>query len=338
MNIESANRATVSRRTLLRAGLATSLAGALAPSLVSCTGVVHPGSMVVAGGEPGGFYLEFASLLAAALERHRVADSATVSATGGSLDNLRALLSGEATLAVALADAASLEAEKRPGRIAALGKVYENYVHAVVRKDGSIASLDDLLGRSVAVGMPGSGTSLITPRLFEVANLAAGPWQDSEPGHGRPAGITVHSLGLNDGIAALSAGGVDALFFAGGLPTAAIAEAHAGVGFKLLDLSGLLPGLREKHGAFYDKVLVPAGSYAGMEAVWTIGVANLLLCRMDLDPDTVQATVGLLVRHADELIPRSSAGVQFLSAETLINTSDIPLHPAAAAAYRRLHG
>ncbi len=327
----------LSRRTVLRAGLATGLAGILAPALASCTTAPHPDAIVVAGGEPGGFYLEFATLLADSLQRHRVSPGATVLSTGGSLDNVRTLLRGEATLAVALADAASLEGgpqSRNPGRIAALGKVYENYVHAVVRRDSGISSLADLAGRTVAVGRPGSGTSIITPRLFEVAGLVSVP----DGGTKSVGGTTVRSLGLNDGIAALSAGTVDALFWSGGVPTAAIAKAHAETGFALLDLSALLPGLRERYGAFYDRVLIPAGSYAGMEAVWTVGVANLLLCRADLDADTAKATVNLLVGHADELIPRSSVGVQFLSADSLINTADIPLHPAAAEAYRALHG
>lgn len=337
MRKSSEPRAVFSRRTLLRAGLATGVAGALGPALSSCSGIAHPGSIVVAGGESGGFYLEFATLLAASLKRHRVGSTATVLSTGGSLDNLSRLLTGEAALAVALADATSLEVGPQgqdPGRVAALGKVYENYVHAVVRKDSSISSINDLAGRTVAVGQPGSGTSLITSRLFDVANLSETASRDVMQG----ASITVSNLGLNDGIAALSSGSVDALFFCGGVPTAAIAEGHATTGFRLLDLSGLLPGLRKKYGAFYDRVLIPAGSYAGMGAVWTIGVANLLLCRLDLAPETVQATVNLLVAHADELIPQSSTGAQFLSPDSLINTADIPLHPAAATEYRRLHG
>jgi hypothetical protein len=44
------------------------------------------------------------------------------------------------------------------------------------------------------------------------------------------------------------------------------------------------------------------------------------------------------VHSAAELIPQSSLGVQFLSAESLINTAGVPLHPAAADAYRALHG
>jgi TRAP-type uncharacterized transport system substrate-binding protein len=67
-------------------------------------------------------------------------------------------------------------------------------------------------------------------------------------------------------------------------------------------------------------------------------VTNLLLCRSDLAGTTVQRTVELLVGRAEELIPQSSLGVQFLSPESLINTAGLPLHPGAAAAYRELHG
>jgi TRAP-type uncharacterized transport system substrate-binding protein len=131
---------------------------------------------------------------------------------------------------------------------------------------------------------------------------------------------------------------VDALFWSGGVPTAAIAAAHQDVGLGFLDLSALLPALRSRYGPYYDRVLIPEGSYEGAPAVWTVGVANLLLCRDDLDAGTVKRTVELLVGHAQELVPRSSLGVQFLSAESLINTAGLPLHPAAAAAYKALHG
>ena len=131
---------------------------------------------------------------------------------------------------------------------------------------------------------------------------------------------------------------MEALFWSGGVPTAAIAAAHDDVGLNFLDLSLLLPALRSKYGVFYDRVLIPAGAYGGVPAVWTVGVTNLLLCRSDLDARTVKRTVELLVGHAEELIPRSSLGVQFLSPDSLINTAGIPLHPAAADAYRELHG
>lgn len=288
---------------------------------------------MVAGGEPGGFYLEFSTLLAAALERHGVAAHARAVAMGGSLDNIAELRAGRAAFAVALADAAGQPGGGSAG-IAAIGKVYENYVHCVVRKDSGIRELSGLAGRRVAVGQPGSGTSLTTPRLLEAAGL--GTSADAAVPAAGTAGV--ENLGLNDGIAALKAGTVDALFWSGGVPTAAIAAATQEVALALLDLSSVLPELRRRYGGLYDRVLVPEGSYPGIPAVWTVGAPNLLLCRRDLDTATVERTVQLLVHSAAELIPQSSLGVQFLSAESLINTAGVPLHPAAANAYRTLHG
>jgi uncharacterized protein len=322
------------RRALFKTVLTAAAAAGLPAVLTGCTG--RPGLLTVAGGEPGGFYLEFSTLLAAALERHGVADRAEAVSTGGSLDNLAELRGGRATFAVALADAAAAAPE--PGTeavtLAALGKVYENYVHCVVRRDSGIVDLSQLAGRTVAVGQPGSGTSLTTPRILAAAGL------DTRTVGGTAADgtVAVVSLGLNDGLAALKAGTVDALFWSGGVPTAAVAAAQQEVPLALLDLSALLPELRKRHGAVYDRVLIPEGSYPGVPAVWTVGAANLLLCRTDLDAATVERTVQLLVHHAGELIPQSSLGVQFLSPETLINTAGIPLHPAAADAYRALHG
>ena len=323
------------RRSMLKSAFAVGLAACLPPALSACTGADRPGNLVVAGGEAGGFYLEFSTLLAAALERHGVARHAKALSTGGSLDNIAELRAGRAAFAVALADAAA-----QPGGsaedtgITAIGKVYENYVHCVVRKDSGIQDVSALAGRRVAVGQPGSGTSLTTPRLLEAAGLGT-----SADAAAPPAGTAaVENLGLNDGIAALKAGTVDALFWSGGVPTAAIAAAAQEVPTGLLDLSGLLPELRRRYGGLYDRVLIPEGSYPGVPAVWTVGAPNLLLCRRDLDSATVERTVQLLVHNAGELIPQSSLGVQFLSAESLINTAGVPLHPAAADAYRALHG
>ena len=320
------------RRSVLTAAVAVGLAALLPSSLSACTGGDRPENLVVAGGEPGGFYLEFSTLLAAALERHGVATHARAVATGGSLDNIAELRAGRAAFAVALADAAV-----QPGggaEIAAIGKVYENYVHCVVRKDSGIRDISGLAGRRIAVGQLGSGTSLTTPRLLEAAGLGTSA-DAAAPAAGTAA---VENLGLNDGIAALKAGTVDALFWSGGVPTAAIAAAQQDVALGLLDLSGLLPELRRRYGGMYDRVLIPEGSYPGIPAVWTVGAPNLLLCRRDLDNATVERTVQLLVHNAGELIPQSTLGVQFLSAESLINTAGVPLHPAAADAYRALHG
>lgn len=322
----------LSRRDALRAAFGAGLAALAVPALGGCTAEPVAHDLVVAGGEPGGFYREFSTLLAAALQHHGVARQAQALPTGGSLENIQRLLSGQATLAVALADAAveeaAVQARAGEGRLVALGKVYENYVHCIVRRDSGIMSFSELAGRKVAIGAPGSGTSFTAERIIREAGLGA------------TAGgaLQKYLLGLNAGLEALDEGSVEALLWSGGVPTSAITEANSRLGLRFLDLSAFLPGMRATYSALYDPVLIPRNSYAGVPAVGTIGVPNLLLCRSDLDAGIVARTVQLLVAHAEELIPRSSLGVQFLSKETLVNTAGLPLHPAAAATYRTLHG
>ncbi len=341
----TAARTLLPRRTALKTAFAAGLGGVLLPILTACTEGDRPGAVTVAGGEPGGFYLEFSTLLAQSLQRHGLADKASALKTGGSLDNLEYLFAGRATFAVALADAAAQRLAVTNAstiEIAALGKVYENYVHCVVRRNNGIRDFTELAGRKVAIGEPGSGTSLTTARLIEAAGLITS--SVGKVTETRNTGkvntektISVLNLGLNDGLAALRRGSVDALFWSGGVPTAAIAATKE-IDLGFLDLSALIPAMRTRHGAFYDRVLIPEGSYDGSPAVWTVGVANLLLCQTGLDDGTVKRTVDLLVGHAQELIPQSSMGVQFLSPESLVNTAGLPLHPAARDAYRALHG
>lgn len=323
----------VTRRSVIKTAIGLGLGGSLLASTAACTAGDRPQKLTVAGGEPGGFYLEFATLLAALLQREGVADSAVPLTTGGSLENIQRILTGEATLAVALADAAARATDGNAGggSLVALGKVYQNYVHCMVREDSGIRTFADLAGKTAGIGEVGSGTSLTAPRIIEASSLSA-----KKAGAGQA--LTQVNLGLNQGLAALREQSVDVLFWSGGVPTEAITSMTQDVGLRLIDLSELIQATRAQFGPFYDRVLIPANSYGDAPAVWTVGVANLLLCRRDLADHVVTQTVNLLVEQAQDLVPKSSTGVQFLSPETLINTAGLPLHPAAEAAYRTLHG
>ena len=323
----------ISRRSALKAVAVLGLGGSLLTSTAACTPEERPQELAVAGGESGGFYLEFATLLANLLQRERVAEKAVALTTGGSLENIQRVLSGEATLAVALADAAAQATAlgKDDGQLVALGKVYQNYVHCIVREDSGIRTFTDLAGKTAGVGEVGSGTTLTAGRIIAAAGLSG---ETAGPGRA----VRQVNLGLNQALASLREGSIDVMIQSGGVPTAPIAAAAQDLGVRLLDLSELIPATRAQSEFFYDRVLIPANNYGNAPAVWTVGVANLLLCRKDLADHVVRKTVELLVGQAQDLVPKSSTGVQFLSPETLINTAGLPLHPAAEAAYRALHG
>ncbi|MFE7741408.1 TAXI family TRAP transporter solute-binding subunit [Nocardia sp. NPDC057455] len=308
------------RESMLQRGLDRRgfFALAAAAGVAGCAPSGRGATVRLASGEVGGFYHAFAGLLGLA-----AADIGDVRiervTTSGSQANLALLARGEVDAALALADSVPGNAD----RVCALGRVYENYLQLVVRSDSSIGSVADLRGTRVSLGAEGSGAALTGERILRVAGLD--PHADVAISH-RP---------LAEAVAALTAGEADALLWAGGVPTALLAVPSR---MRLVDMGELAAPMREWFGPVYDRVAIPADAYPGGVSVHTIGVANLLLAARTIPDEVAASIVELLVWHADALVPTEAAGTQFLDGRSLISTGSIPLHPGAAAVYRRWHG
>ncbi|MEU2002440.1 TAXI family TRAP transporter solute-binding subunit [Rhodococcus sp. NPDC019627] len=319
----------ISRRELFRALAATAVAAA-AGSGAACSGGTRE-QLRLAAGEEGGFFWEFAQLTAAAAERADLGVTIVPLRTAGSVDNLAALASGEAELALSLADAAvtamdtaAVTAEDPAADFTAIGKVYENYMQLAVRADSQIKNTSQLAGARVSLGARGSGAELTAERILEVLGL------------GHPGDVTRLHLSMTDAGHALREGSVDAVLWAGGVPTPSFA--NLGIALRLLDLSAELELLRQRFGPRYESVLIPPGTYGSQTPVATIGLANLLLAGPTVTDNAAGALVEVLIDHAAELVPEQATGSQFLDRQSLIVTAGVPLHPGAAAAYRRHHG
>ncbi|MFJ2111439.1 TAXI family TRAP transporter solute-binding subunit [Streptomyces sp. NPDC087850] len=296
------------------------------------------GRLRIAAGEPAGLYYEFGQLLATQLRAVSPRLECRTLATDASVANLRLVHHGGAEVAITLADTAwaaltGAAPFGRPLPLRALGRVYENYIQLVVRADSPVRTLAGLAGHTLSLGAPGSGAAVTGGRLLRAAGLTPG------------AGIRVRHLSMSDAQRALVAGTIDAMLVAGGVPLTILARLDAGFGIRLLPLGSFLPALRSPaprrpapNAAVYHRVTVPHGTYRAVDAVSTIGVPNLLMCRPDL-PDAVAAgIVRVLVGRAGRLVPAQAAGAQFLDIRSLIDTAGTPLHRGAAAAYRELHG
>ncbi|MCP2163790.1 TAXI family TRAP transporter solute-binding subunit [Goodfellowiella coeruleoviolacea] len=321
----------LSRRRALGLGLALAFGAA---GLTGCAGQRYRGparQLRVASGEPGGFYLDFATLLATEVSGAEPGLRTSAVTTGGSLDNIDRLRVGQADLALVLADTAQAAIAggapfTEPVPLRALGRVYENYMQLVVRADSPVHSVRDLAGRPVSLGATGSGAALFGGRLFAAAGLV-----DADA-------LRAEHLSLVDAVTALESGRIDALLWSGGVPTPKLAELAERTSIRLLPLSDALPALGVGHGPVYEQVAVPAGVYRLPQQVTTIGVASLLVAAPSLPDDVAAAVVRVLVRQAANLVPQQALGTQFLEVRTLIGTAGVPLHPGAAQEYRVLHG
>jgi TRAP transporter TAXI family solute receptor len=300
----------IGRRTLLAGGVASVLAG--------CS--KRDGGadrLTIAAGEVGGFYLEFAQLLAAQLRLAGVARDVVVRPTTGSKENVRLLLASQTDIALSLADGLT------PGpQLTALGRVYENYLQCVVRADSPYKTLKDLAGTRISTGAAGSGAVVTAGRVLTAAAVDC----------------KADQLLLEQATKALAAREITAMFWSGGVPTSALDKLSRSVPLRLIPLDGWLPALRRTYGPVYQDVRVPAGVYRGTAPVSVIGIPNLLLCRPDLPSSSARRIVETLVRRASNLVPPSAVGAQFLNLQSLVVTAPTDLHPGAVDQYRRLYG
>jgi uncharacterized protein len=301
------------------------LVATMAVLAAACVHSDPEGRIRLAAGDPGGMYLAFAEILAKRVQLRYPGINVEVLPTEGTVENLERLRAGEADMGLALADVAERDRAAGAPDTApqAVARVYENYLQVIVRGSAAMKQLSDLAGRRVSFGAVRSGGAVTADVLFEAAGLRGG--------------VEVLRYRLQDALARLADGSIDALVWSGGVPTPAIAELNEQVPLRMLAIGDLTEPMGGLADFPYVSRRVPRGGYVP-PAIDSIGVPDLLLCRPAVADDAVGTVVDVLATDAAQLVPPYVRGLQYLAPPTMIQTGAIPLHPDAVEAYRRLHG
>ncbi|TYB99251.1 TAXI family TRAP transporter solute-binding subunit [Micromonospora sp. WP24] len=300
---------------------ATLLAVLLAVSLTVSGCRDTPGEPVtirIATGSPTAVYHAFGESLAAILNRELPGVRASVVVTAASAENVRLVGGGQAELGFTQADVLPAAPGADP-RVAAIARVYDDQLHLVTSGGGPVRTVADLRGRRVSLGPAGSGTEITATRLLDVAGLGGDRVRRTR-------------LNLDDSVAALRSGRIDAFFFSGGLPVGAIADLAGGSPTRIVDLGAWTQPLRERYGEFYVSRDIPRSVY-GLDPVTTVANPNFLIVRADLPEPLVRNVTRLLMERRSELAAAHPAARR-MSPRSAIATSPLPLHSGAAAWYR----
>ena len=225
----------------------------------------------IATGGTGGIYYPLAGGFAAILGKELSGITATAEVTGGSLDNMKLIGSGNADIAFTQVDTAvdALNGRDRfPKKlpVRALVVMYSNLMQVVTVEGSGITKFDDLKGKRVSTGSPGSGTEIFSFRLIEAAGLD----KDKDMSRERLSAAELAN--------ALKDKKIDAFMFVAGVPTSAITDVAASPGLKMvmIDHDFLVDKIRAKYGPVYSTGLIPKGAYPSLEkenktaAVWNI--------------------------------------------------------------------
>jgi hypothetical protein len=306
-----------------RSGLVRLVALLAVMAAVIAPGVAAQERMSIATGGTGGVYYPYGGGLAQLLSDNLDGYEFTAEVTSASVDNMFLIDSGDANLAFVLSDTAYDAAQgndpfEEPIDAMSLVTLYNNFTQVVVNPDAGIESIEDLAGKSVSTGSPGSGTEVIALRILEVAGVAV---EDIEQ----------EQLGAAESADAFKDGQIDAFFWSGGLPTSAITDLGAtpNISYSLLETGSYVDGMREQFGEFYDVATIPAETYPGQtEDVESIVVPNVLVVHADMDEQLAYDIVRVMFENKDQLVAVHSAAND-LTLETAMSSTALPYHPGA---------
>src|SRR4029077_8322994 len=257
-------------RRIASAALAVALA-------IPCAGFAQEKySLSIATGGTGGVYYPVGGGMANILSKYVPGLQATAEVTGGSIDNLKLIATGKPYIAFSMADAGQdayrgedkFKGAKVPLRT--LMVLYPNRMHVVTIDGIGITTMADLKGKRVSPGSPGSATEVMGFRVIEAAGLD------------KDRDMKRERLGAAESVNAIKDKKIDAFFWVGGLPTAAVTDLGAtpGVKIKFIDHSDVVDKMNAKYGNLYVTDVIPAKMYPGQDkdnkisTVWNILVTG----------------------------------------------------------------
>ncbi|HJU31909.1 MAG TPA: TAXI family TRAP transporter solute-binding subunit [Hyphomicrobiaceae bacterium] len=305
-------------RTLLgvAAVLATAVSGAQAQ---------QARQLSIATGGTGGIYYPLAGGFGTILAKELPGITATAEVTGGSLDNMKLVGSGNADIAFTQVDTA-VDAvngrDKFPKKlpIRALAVMYSNLMQVVTLEGNGITKFSDLKGKRLSTGAPGSGTEIFAFRVIEGMGLD----KDKDMSRER--------LSAAESANALKDKKIDAFMFVAGVPTAAITDVAATPGVKMLlvDHADAVPKMVQKYGAAYAPAVIPKGSYPNQDkeshvaAVW-----NIMAVREDFPEDLAYKLTQIMLEKREDLGKVHKEALNIKVENQKSQNAGIPWHPAA---------
>jgi TRAP transporter TAXI family solute receptor len=302
------------------------LALAIAAMLLGSPGVAQQQKAISIGtGGTGGVYYPLGGGFGNILGKEIPGVTATAQVTGGSVANLQLIATGKADLCFSQVDAA-WDAINGKGKfpkkldVRALVVMYPNHMHVVTVEGTGINKIEDIKGKRVSTGSPGSATEVYALRVIE----AAGLHPDKE--------VTRERLGVAESVNALKDKKIEAFFWVGGLPTAGVTDLAStpNTKIKILDIAHLTKKMNAKYGPLYAEAAIPKATYKGMDqdaknnTVW-----NIMAVNANTPDDLAYQLTKTMLEKRDDLALVHKEALNIKDEWQTSNRAGIPWHPGA---------
>ncbi len=255
----------------------------------------------------------------------------TAPSTGGSIANINAIKAGDQDMGVAQSDwqyhalngtSKFEESGPFPG-LRAVFSVHPEPFTVVARADSGIKTFDDLKGKRVNIGNPGSGQR----GTMEVIMNAKGWTMDDF--------ALASELKSAEQSQALCDNKVDAIIFTVGHPNGSIQEATTSCEAIVVPVTGPEIDKLVADNPYYSAATIPGGMYTGTdEDVETFGVRATFVSSDQVDDETIYAVVAAVFDNLDRFKKLHPAFANLKAEEMVSAGLSAPLHDGAARYYK----
>ncbi len=280
----------------------------------------------IATGGTGGVYYPMGGGLAEVINNNVEGYSATAEVTGASVENMGLVATGDADLALALADTVQ-QAQTGTGRfdgqqlemLRGLASMYANMIQIVTLEGSGIEGLEDLRGKRVSVGAPGSGTEVNAEAVLSANGIT---YDD----------IDEQRLNFNETADALANGDIDAGFWSVGAPTSSILNLATTNDIRMIELTDEQIEAAQDANPIFARTTLSGDTYEGVGDTTVLGVPNVLVVSSEMSDDLAYEITKTMFENISDLQAVHPAANQ-TTIDFTLDATPIPLHAGAIRYY-----
>lgn len=284
------------------------------------------------GGQTGVYYVVGGSICKLVNRGTKDHDIKCTHTTGGSVKNINGIRAGDLDLGVAQSDWQyhgynGTSPKQFPDgafeQLRAVFSVHPEPFTVVARADSGITTFEDLVGKRVNVGNPGSGAR----GTMEVVMEKMGWTMDSFK--------LAAELKSSEQSQALCDNKIDAMVFTVGHPSGTIKEATTSCESVLIPVTGEQIDKLADENSYYAKTSIPGGMYTGTDTdTETFGVGATFVTSSEVAEDTVYTIVAAVFDNFKRFKRLHPAFANLTEEDMISKNISAPLHPGAIKYYK----
>ena len=271
-------------------------------------------------GGTGGIYYPYGGGVAEIWSRYVPGVRAVAEVTGASVENVKLASKGETVVGEVMGDVAVAgykgisKFKGKKQKILSMAIMYPNLLQMVTLKDSGVTNVEQVKGKTISTGSPGSGTNFMAEAVYKALGVPKDAYKDSR------LSFTESSNALRDGMIKMGTWCV-------GPGTSSILDLATTHDIRILPFTPEQTKKILASNKTYSAIELSGGVYRGVDKpVATIGVWNVMICQKSLSTELVYKLVKALFEHNDALV-KIHPSAAYTTPENTVKYSPIPLHP-----------